>query len=400
MASYKVGANGKAPSGLKAGDTVVTGGGTYKISGVNKDGSYTSSKVSNTSTHNYNGSYASNPSGGSSGSSSSSKPSGSSGGGSSGYSGGSSASGSSQSSGGWTDPHPNMDYSIAIRDFIANGYTDENELKYLMDTRDNKASSTPGLEQYKDDQLQAAARQYYNELLARKKQAEEAYNFDEVYSRADAARDAAIQSGVYSLQQQIPTINQSYDELARQAYIQKMMAQKALPSQLDAAGISGQGAAESTLNQQNNAYLQTLSGSELARQNSLQANRDAQENVKNTANLQYAQSATDIAMQQAQAARELYQMQLQERQNAIGNAMSAGSLTGYYGGYATMANKQWQSDSAYRDTQLDQNQQTIEYDRLSGNRQYAMQLWASMGYANQEVASILGVPVGSYYKYA
>lgn len=340
-------------------------------------------------------------SGSSSVSSSSSKPSGSSGGGSSGYSGGSSASSSSQSSGGWTNQYPNMDYGIAIQDFMANAYTDANQFKDLMDSRYNKASSTPGLEQYKDDQLQAAARQYYNELLAKQQQIEEHENRQqEIYNRAEAARDAAIQSGVYSLQQQIPTINQSYDELARQAYIQKMMAQKALPSQLDAAGISGQGAAESTLNQQNNAYLQTLSGSELARQNSLQANRDAQENVRNTANLQYAQSATDIAMQQAQAARELYQMQLQERQNAIGNAMSAGSLTGYYGGYATMANKQWQSDSAYRDTQLDQNQQTIEYDRLSGNRQYAMQLWANMGYANQEVASILGVPVGSYYKYA
>lgn len=43
--------NGKAPSGLSVGTNVVTGGGTYKITGVNKDGSYKSVKVSNTSTH-------------------------------------------------------------------------------------------------------------------------------------------------------------------------------------------------------------------------------------------------------------------------------------------------------------------------------------------------------------
>lgn len=39
--------NGKAPSGLSAGDKVVTQGGTYQITGVNKDGSYQSTKVSN-----------------------------------------------------------------------------------------------------------------------------------------------------------------------------------------------------------------------------------------------------------------------------------------------------------------------------------------------------------------
>ena len=39
--------NGKAPSGLSVGDKVSTNGGTFKITGVNKDGSYTSVKVDN-----------------------------------------------------------------------------------------------------------------------------------------------------------------------------------------------------------------------------------------------------------------------------------------------------------------------------------------------------------------
>lgn len=37
--------NGKAPSGLRAGDTVITGGGTYKITGLNEDGTYQSQLV-------------------------------------------------------------------------------------------------------------------------------------------------------------------------------------------------------------------------------------------------------------------------------------------------------------------------------------------------------------------
>ena len=39
--------NGKAPSGLSVGDKVSTNGGTFQITGVNKDGSYTSTKVDN-----------------------------------------------------------------------------------------------------------------------------------------------------------------------------------------------------------------------------------------------------------------------------------------------------------------------------------------------------------------
>lgn len=43
--TVKVQANGKAPAGLAVGDSVETAGGTYKITGVNSDGSYKSEKV-------------------------------------------------------------------------------------------------------------------------------------------------------------------------------------------------------------------------------------------------------------------------------------------------------------------------------------------------------------------
>lgn len=64
MATVKVKDDGKAPSGLSVGTNVVTGGGTYQITGVKADGSYESKKVSDTNTSNYSGSYDS-PGGGS-----------------------------------------------------------------------------------------------------------------------------------------------------------------------------------------------------------------------------------------------------------------------------------------------------------------------------------------------
>lgn len=54
----KVLANGSAPGGLGAGDRVVTGGGTYEITGVRPDGSYESTLVDkNQTTGNYNEEY-------------------------------------------------------------------------------------------------------------------------------------------------------------------------------------------------------------------------------------------------------------------------------------------------------------------------------------------------------
>ena len=56
---YRVGPDGKAPTGLNAGDYVVTGGGTYRIDAVHSDGSYVSSLVDKgLTTETYQGEYA------------------------------------------------------------------------------------------------------------------------------------------------------------------------------------------------------------------------------------------------------------------------------------------------------------------------------------------------------
>ena len=58
MATVRVNQDGKAPAGLKTGDKVVTGGGTYEIKGINADGSYKSQLADKSqTTGNYKGSY-------------------------------------------------------------------------------------------------------------------------------------------------------------------------------------------------------------------------------------------------------------------------------------------------------------------------------------------------------
>lgn len=58
MGIYRVEKGGSAPAGLTTGDRVVTGGGTYEITGVGENGRYTSRLVNKQQTiHNYGGGY-------------------------------------------------------------------------------------------------------------------------------------------------------------------------------------------------------------------------------------------------------------------------------------------------------------------------------------------------------
>ena len=58
MGIYQVQSNGKAPEGLSVGDLVVTGGGTYIITGTNSDGGYSSVMYNQAqNTYNYGGGY-------------------------------------------------------------------------------------------------------------------------------------------------------------------------------------------------------------------------------------------------------------------------------------------------------------------------------------------------------
>ena len=58
MGIYRVEKGGQAPAGLTTGDRVVTGGGTYEITGVKSNGKYTSKLVdAGTTIHNYGNDY-------------------------------------------------------------------------------------------------------------------------------------------------------------------------------------------------------------------------------------------------------------------------------------------------------------------------------------------------------
>lgn len=216
--------------------------------------------------------------------------------------------------------------------------------------------------------------------------------YQEQVERQNAATQAAVQQGKLTLQQQLPGIQQSYDQAARQAYIQYMNAKKDLPQQLAVAGISGQGAAESTVSQQANAYGNVLSQSELARRNAEQQVQNQIANLEASGDLQYAQNASNIN----QSALSAYQNYLAQQQAAVESernyALNIGSQLGYIGGVPTLGMQQQQN----ADKELNASLQAQAYDQQMQQYQQALQRWQVYGkVANAADAELLGVPVGT-----
>ena len=201
---------------------------------------------------------------------------------------------------------------------------------------------------------------------------------DSMYENAATLRNATIEQGKQSLEQQIPQIEQDYEDAARQAYIVYMNAKKDLPAQLAAAGIGGQGVAESTLSQQNNTYQNTLTSSAQARQSYLQQVQNSIANLVASGNTKYAEDAANID-QLALQAYQSYLSNQQAQSNADRNfALQQAGLTGTYQGSTTLdglstkATVQAQADTSYS-------------RKLSDT----LQLWSSLGKANAQVVAAM-----------
>ena len=100
-----------------------------------------------------------------------------------------------------------------------------------------------------------------------------------------------------TLAQNNATTNANYDNSARQAYVDYMRRQRALPSQLQALGVRG-GATESGLLNLYNNYGQSHAANEQQRNADLTANQNAREDAYNTA---YQSYLADLNEQKQQA---------------------------------------------------------------------------------------------------
>ena len=296
---------------------------------------------------------------------------------------------------------------------------DAEYLQSLANARLDKAGTTSGLGQYYNDQNQLAMQGYVNNLMqqeqavsqleAANQAAMDQFNnqymllqqqndamlnsFNQYYDQAYAQQQAAYQAAADAARQQylqmLPDINTSYDQSARQAYINNMMAQRDLPEQLSAAGVGGQGVSESAIIAQNNAYNAAYNQNELARQQAIQDINNAAANAYANAGVQGAQAAAELYLQQANAQQNILSQQQANRYNylamladmqnnainnqynyllaqnslrndALNNLYNYSGLTGTIGGVPTLAGQEQEYNQSYNNQILAQNQQQLD----------------------------------------
>ena len=131
------------------------------------------------------------------------------------------------------------------------------------------------------------------------------------YDAQKAAYEAAVQRAVAQLTAQKDAVNQSYDDYARQAYRDKMSAERDIDQYLGARGVTG-GAAESTLLGLNTSYADELRKIEQSRNETVSALDRAILNARLTGDINTANAAAEAAKEQA----SLYAQEMAERKAA------------------------------------------------------------------------------------
>lgn len=200
-----------------------------------------------------------------------------------------------------TDANGQIDYSVLIRDAINSGASAE-YVNGLLNQRTQKAMQN-GMYQYANDDVARMANEYIN---GKRYEPNNLYKnmIDQMFSDAsaqqEAAQRAAIEQAVNDLSGQKTGIVQSYDDLYKQLYLERRRAEKNLPQQLAAMGISG-GMSESSALGIQNSYANALAQGEQEKLSTLSDIDQAIADARLTGEIGIAQQAAQLAMDKLNA---------------------------------------------------------------------------------------------------
>lgn len=189
--------------------------------------------------------------------------------------------------------------------------------------------------------------------------------YDEIMAQQEAAQKAAVEQAVNQLEGQKGDIVQSYDDLYRQLYLDRRRAEKNLPQQLAAMGISG-GLTESTALGLQTDYTNALRQGEQEKLSTLNDIDQAISDARLSGDIGIAQNAANLALDRlATYGNTIAAMQAQSNwANEFNNANSQWQQS------FDAANSQWQQNFQ-RQQMLDQlNRDDISYDRKLQLAQY------------------------------
>jgi len=296
MATYKVGANGKAPSGLKAGDKVVTAGGTYTISGTNASGGYSSAKdkapaapkptstVYGPATGNYSPDSirAARASGGEEG---------------------------TRILKVGVDGKAPADARIG--DYIQ---TAGGAFKITGGTAGNWSTAKEGTAGYGS----VSSAPLSTTPLAAVREEAVADPMADIYAKSNALIQQQTADSIARVESQKGITNSNYDDTARQAYIASMQSKNSLPEQLALQGVTG-GASETALLKENTGYENNITGINKSRQNALTGLDSTINDIQASGDYSLAESG----ISQAKDAYSAYQTAQSEKKSDFADTIGA-----------------------------------------------------------------------------
>ena len=254
----------------------------------------------------------------------------------------------------------------------------------LLDQRNQKAEEK-GYDRYKYDSVWQSASNYINEKKHQEQISQINAYYDQIAAQQQAAQQAAVDQAVSQLSGQKGDIEQSYDDLYRQLYIDRRMAEKNLPQQLAAMGISG-GLSESTLLGTQTAYTDALRQGEQEKLGALSDIDQAISDARLTGDISLANQAAQLAINKLQSYSDLVS-QLQD-QNRWVTEFGANQQQNQ------IANSQWQQ-SFSRQQLLDQlSREDLSYDRKLQLAQYLYENtgdaggFRSLGFTDAQIAAL------------
>ena len=193
----------------------------------------------------------------------------------------------------------NVDYSTLINNAILAGQ-DADTVRGLLSQRNAKIDADSALEKYRTDDTYKRALDYIaaserqdNSLAALQEQLQSLYAQNGALNQAAeaerAAKIASVEAAVGRLNAQKGELNNSYDAMQRQLYINREKNKKNIQQQMAAAGLTG-GAAESTLLGLNTAYEEGLRQGEQERAKAIGTIEQGIADTELTGNLEAAET--------------------------------------------------------------------------------------------------------------
>lgn len=222
-----------------------------------------------------------------------------------------------------------------------------------------------------------------------------------------AAFEAARAANQQALQQQQAQIDAQYVASAQQAQVNARLSAIGNEEKLAALGLSAgsrydaptSGYTESARVNMDNALRNNLNSLAASRDNAKAQARSVMDAANTALLTQDAQAASQAALQLAQVAATQYNADreyLLQQQNAERDwALSSAAITGYLGGYPTLATRQYQTSLSQAAAEQAAAQAAQAAESQNNAYSNALTRWKTYGYVLPADAAILGVPAGT-----